>query len=136
MIPDKIKLEILTPEKTLFVEEVSSVRLPGAQGYFGVFPGHTPYISVLGVGNIKIEQDGKITTYATSGGVAEVLPSGVSVLAEACESGAEIDVKRADTSKERAQQRIKEGRKDWDVQRAQMALTRALNRLKVSALYH
>jgi len=134
MIPDKIRLEILTPEKMLFTEDISSVRLPGARGYFGVFPGHTPFISVLGVGTIKVERDGKISTFATTGGVAEVLPSGVSVLAEACESGQDVDTKRAEASKERAQKRIKEGGQDWDVQRAQLALARALNRLKVSGM--
>ncbi len=133
MIPEKIKIEILTPERTVYAEEVSSIRLPGAQGYFGVFPGHTPYISVLGIGEIKVEQDGKKTYFATSGGVAEVLPGGVSVLAETCEPAQSIDVKRAEAAKKRAQQRLEEGRKDWDMKRVQVSLTRAINRMKVAS---
>ena len=130
---DKIKLEIFTPEKKIFSEEVTDVQLPGLKGYFGVYPGHTPFISALKIGAIKVEVDDKISHFATSGGFAEVLANSISVLSETCEHGTEIDLKRAQAAKDRAENRINEGRKEWDVDRAQMALARALNRLKVAS---
>ncbi len=132
MIPDKIKLEILTPQNSVYSDEVTSVQLPGVDGYFGIFPGHTPYLSALKVGEIKVEVDGHSNYFATSGGVAEVLPGGISVLAESCESANDIDLKRAEAAKERARKRIDEGRKEWNVARAQIALTRAINRIGIS----
>ncbi len=131
MIPDKIRIEILTPQRKVYDKEVSSVQLPGIGGYFGVFPGHTPYISALQVGDIKIDDGGQATHFATSGGVVEVLPGGVSVLAETCESANEIDKKRAEEARDRARKRIEEGRSNWDVSRAQISLARAVNRINV-----
>ncbi len=134
MIPDKIKLEIYTPDRKVFSEEIDSVRLPGADGYFGVFPGHTPYISVLGIGEIKVETAGESRSFATTGGLAEVLPSGIAVLAESCEVASDIDVERAQSAEERARTRLQEGRKTWDVQRAHVALAKAINRMKIASL--
>ncbi len=133
MIPKKIKLEILTPQRRVYSTAISSVQLPGEQGYFGVFPGHTPYVSALKVGEIKIDVDGHSNYFATSGGVVEVLPGGVSVLAETCESGNDVDVKRAESARDRAKNRIEGGRKEWDVQRAKIALARAINRIGASS---
>jgi len=133
MIPEKIKLDIYTPERKVLQGEVSSVRVPGAAGYFGVFPGHTPFIAALQIGEIKVDADGTETRYAASGGIAEVLPGSVSIMAEACELFDKIDVKRAERARDRAQERIASGRKTWDIDRAQAALSRALNRLKIAS---
>jgi len=133
MIPDKVHLRILTPEREVFSDNVSSVQLPGVGGYFGIYPGHTPYVSALKIGEIKIGTEGKENSFATTGGVVEVLPTGISVLAETCESENDIDVKRAKEARDRAKKRIDEGRKNWDVGRAQVALARAINRLGVSS---
>lgn len=133
MIAEKLNVRILTPQREVYAAEVSSVRLPGIAGYFGIYPGHTPFVSVMKIGEIKVEIEGQENNFATSGGVVEVLPSGVSVLAETCESSAEIDNKRAEAARDRAKKRIEEGRKDWDVARAQVALTRAINRIHVAA---
>jgi len=131
MIPEKIRIEILTPQRKVYDKEVSSVQLPGIEGYFGVFPGHTPYISALRVGDIKIDDEGAATHFATSGGVVEVLPGGISVLAETCEAANEIDKKRAEEARDRARKRIEEGRSNWDVSRADISLARAINRINV-----
>lgn len=132
MIPDKIKLEILTPQARIYSGEISAIRLPGAKGYFGVFPGHTPFLSTLKIGEIKVEIDNSTNYFATSGGVAEVLPTGVRVLADTAESADHIDVNRAEEARKRAEKRMEEGRKKWDLKRAQVSLTRALNRIHVA----
>lgn len=132
MIPEKIKVEILTPFNEIYSEEVSAVRLPGADGYLGVFPGHAPLIAALKIGEIKIEQNGQTQYFTTTGGIAEILPDSVSILSETSEPASAIDVKRAQEAKERATKRIQEGRKSWDVERAQAAMMRAVNRLNIA----
>lgn len=133
MIPDKIKIEILTPGKKVLSDEVDNVMLPGLKGYFGVFPGHTPFVAALKTGEIKLgsEKDGDL--FAAGSGIAEVQPDSISVLVETCENASEVDVKRAEAARDRAQSRIREGRKSWDLGRAEAALLRAINRLKVAS---
>jgi len=134
MIPEKIKLEILTPQAEVYSEKVSSIQLPGSEGYFGVFPGHTPFLTSLGIGKIKVRIGDKEDYFATTGGIADVQSGAVAVLAETAEAAQEIDVSRAEESRKRAQERLQEGRTKWDVDRAQMALLRALNRLQIASL--
>ncbi|TDJ00644.1 MAG: F0F1 ATP synthase subunit epsilon [Caldithrix sp.] len=133
MLPKKLNVEILTPNKQVYSEEASSVRLPGSEGYFGILPGHTPLLATLTIGEIKVENDGKTDYFAASGGVVEVLAGSISILVETSELAADIDKKRAATSKERAEKKIKEGRKRWDVKRAEVALLRAVNRMKITS---
>ncbi len=134
MLPEKLNIEILTPNKKIYSEEASSVRLPGFEGYFGVFPGHTPLLATLKIGEIKVEKDGKTDYFAASGGVVEVLPGSISILVETSELAADIYKKRAAAAKERAEKRVKEGRKQWDVKRAEVALARAINRMRVTSI--
>jgi F-type H+-transporting ATPase subunit epsilon len=130
-------LEIVTPFRKVFADRVSAIVAPGEAGYFGVLPRHTPFLTSLRVGHIKIErnlagQEEQILYFSTSGGFAEVLPTGMKILAETAEEASEIDVKRAEAAKGRATKRLHEGRKQWDIERAQAALARALNRLEVA----
>ncbi len=133
MLPEKIKIEILTPQKRIYAGDVSAARIPGINGYFGVYPGHTPFLTTLKIGEIKIVADKQTTYFSTSDGVAEILPDSISILSETCEAASEIDQKRAEAAKERAGKRIQEGRKSWNVDRAQVALLRAVNRIKISS---
>ncbi len=133
MIPEKIKFEILTPTRKLFSSEVTAVRVPGAGGYFGVYPGHTPFVATLQTGEVKVQIDDQYRYFATNGGFIEVLPDSVSIMADAAEAAESIDLKRAEEARARALKRIKEGRKAWDVPRAQAALARAMNRIQVAA---
>jgi len=127
-------LEIVTPERKVFSREVNSIVAPGADGYFGVLPRHTPMLAGLGIGYLKVEVAGEITYFALSGGFCEVLPSAVKILAETAETASEIDVARAKQSLERAQHRIHEGRQHWELDRAQVSLARAANRLRVAEM--
>ena len=134
MIPEKIKLQILTPEAEVYSQEVSSLQLPGSEGYFGVFPGHTPFLASLGIGKIKVRIGDKAEYFATTGGIADVQSGTVAVLAETAEASMEIDIARAEEAKQRAKQRLEEGRSKWDVDRAQVALLRSINRLQIASL--
>ncbi len=125
-------LEIVTPTRKAFSERVNAIVAPGEEGYFGVLPGHTPFLTSLKIGDVKIEIGDKTKHYAISGGFAEVYPGGVRILAETAEEASEIDAERAKQSKERAERRLALSRKEINVDRAQLALARAVNRLKIA----
>lgn len=131
MIPDKIELEIVTPERKVLSETVDSVVIPGTQGYLGVLPGHTPLLTGLMIGELSYVQDGKEHVLAVSQGYAEVLRGKVSVLAERCEKAEEIDVERAEKSKQRGEEVLK--REDVpmdDFRRAELRIQRAITRIQ------
>lgn len=127
-------LEIVTPVRKAFSERVNAIIAPGEEGYFGVMPGHTPFLSNLKIGDVKIEIGDKIKHFAISGGFAEIYSGGMRILAETAEEATEIDADRAKQSKERAERRLAQSRKEIDVERAQLALARATNRLKIAQL--
>lgn len=131
----ELQLQIVTPMSEVFSGPIHSIVSPGAEGYFGVLPRHAPMLALLQVGEIRVElaATGEKRRFATSGGFVEVSPQKVTVLAEAAEERATIDVQRAEAAKDRALKRISEGRETWDLERAQAALARALNRLQVAA---
>jgi len=125
----KLLLEIVTPDRKVLSQDVDYVGAPGALGEFGILPNHVPFLSALGVGNLYYKDDGKTHYIFVSGGFAEVSPGKVTVLAEAAEKAAEIDVERARKAQERAQQRLVRTQEKIDDARAQAALRRALARM-------
>jgi F-type H+-transporting ATPase subunit epsilon len=130
-------LEVVTPFRKVFSEPVAAIVAPGEEGYFGVLPGHTPLLTSLQTGYLKVEQNApgeedRILYFAISGGFAEVLPTGVKIFAETAEAASEIDVKRAEEAKARAAKRLHESRKQWNFERARAAMARAKNRIEVA----
>ncbi len=127
------KLEILTPQKSAFSGEVESFTAPGTLGSFEILKNHAPFLTTISVGEVKIhEHNGNETLYSTSGGFVEVSHNRVTFLAETIEKRGEIDVERARSAKERAEERLSNKEPGTDIARAQAALARALNRLRVS----
>jgi len=126
-----IKLEVVTPEKSIVSEEAQIVMAPGAEGEFGVLIGHTPFLTTLKTGTVHYTAaDGKQKFVFVSGGFAEALPDKVTVLAESAERRRDIDADRAKAAVERAQSRLdREQDKDIDFLRAKAALERALHRI-------
>ncbi len=125
----KLLLEIVTPDRKVLSQDVDYVGAPGALGEFGVLPNHIPFLSALGVGNLYYKDAGKTHYVFVSGGFAEVSPEKVTILAEAAEKAAEIDVERARKAQERAQQRLARSQEKIDYARAQAALRRSLARM-------
>ncbi len=127
----KLLIEIITPHKIGYKGEVDSITVPGTKGNFQILYNHAPIISSLEIGEIIIEADGKEKEYfATSGGTIEVVENKVIVLAETFERTKDIDVKRAEEARRRAEERLKEKREETiDELRAEFALKRAINRL-------
>jgi len=124
------QLEIVTPTKLLDEGQVEYVRCPGLDGSFGVMASHREAIIALGVGEIKVTQNGKDHFLATSGGFAEITREKVELLLETYERTEEIDTSRAENALQRAEERIKAG--GTDTIRNKESLERAANRLKVS----
>jgi len=102
-----IRLEIVTPEKTVVSEDAQIVVAPGSMGEFGVLPGHTPFLTTLKLGTIRYRNASGTERYVfISGGFAEALPDRVTILAESAERRIDIDMERAKSALERAQQRM------------------------------
>jgi F-type H+-transporting ATPase subunit epsilon len=131
-LPQKLLLEVVTPEGLLLREEVDEVMAPGEEGYFGVLPGHTPFLTTLGIGSIMYRK-GEVKHYLTSfWGFCEVLPDRVNILAEVGERAQDIDPARAEQAKEQAAQRMKTIRDEADYRAAQAEYMKAVVRLNVA----
>ncbi|MBI3048889.1 MAG: F0F1 ATP synthase subunit epsilon [Acidobacteria bacterium] len=131
-LPTKLHLEIVTPDRALVREEVDEVQLPGAEGYLGVLPGHTPLLATLKVGELWYRVGHERHYLAIAGGFVEVLPDHVTVLAHIAERAHEIDVARAEAARKRAEERLARPSADLDFERARIALMKALIRLQVA----
>ena len=132
-LPTKLTLEIVTPERALVSEEVDEVQLPGAEGYFGVLPGHTPLLATLQVGELWYRVGQERHYLAVAFGFAEVLPDRVTVLAQIAEKPEDIDVPRAEAAKKRAEERLAKAPVDIDFERARIAMMKSLIRLQVAS---
>jgi F-type H+-transporting ATPase subunit epsilon len=132
-LPDHLTLEVAVPERLLLRESVTHVQIPAFGGYLGVLPGHAPLMSKLGAGVLSFEARGSAKRYmSVHGGVVEVLPDHVRVLADAAEWAEEIDVQRAEQARRRANDLLQRHDMEIDVERAQRAIERAQARLEAS----
>jgi F-type H+-transporting ATPase subunit epsilon len=131
-IPTSIALEIVTPDRAIVSQQVDEVELPGADGYFGVLPGHAPLLASLQVGEMWYRTGQERHYLAVAFGFAEVLPDRVTVLAQIAERAQDIDVRRAEAAKQRAEERVGRPQAEMDFERARVALIKALTRLQVA----
>jgi F-type H+-transporting ATPase subunit epsilon len=131
-LPTSLALEIVTPDRAIVSQQVDEVELPGADGYFGVLPGHTPLLASLQVGEMWYRTGQERHYLAIAFGFAEVLPDRVTVLAQIAERAQDIDVARAEAAKKRAEERVSQPA-DMDFERARVAMIKALTRLQVAA---
>lgn len=128
-------LELVTPERILFSEEVRSVRAPGVEGSFGVLAHHAPLLTELTTGLIKLElADGREAYIATSGGFLQVSKEKVIILADAAELSEEIDVERAKAAATRARQLLEVPGSDTHAEEVRLELERAQNRIRVAQM--
>ena len=138
-IPTKLTLEIVTPDRSLLREEIDEVVVPGTEGELGILPGHTPLLSTLKIGELWYRQGQEKHYLSIAFGFVEVLPDRVTVLADVGERAQEIDVQRAERAKQRAEQRLAQlppphlTQVDLDIERARIALMKALIRLQVAS---
>ena len=133
---ENIRLEIVTPEKQVVNDEAEIVMSTGVLGEFGVLINHTPFMTSLKLGTIHYkDSSGQERFVFVSGGFAEALPDKVTVLAESAERRQDIDMERAKSAMERAQNRLAATDDDAiDFARAKAALERALNRVRLAEM--
>jgi F-type H+-transporting ATPase subunit epsilon len=129
---DRIQLTVITPNRVVLSEEVERVEAPGSEGYFEVLPKHTPFLTSLKTGQVLYAKDGSEEVLSTDGGFVEVLMDRVTILAETAEQAHEVDRERAQEARQRAERRLEERDAQTDVARAEAAMKRALNRLRVA----
>ena len=134
-LPTRIQLLIVSADRALVNETVDEVEIPGAEGYFGVLPGHTPLLAVLHVGELWYRQGQEKHYLVVAFGFLEVLPDHVTVLAQVSERPEEIDVQRAERAKQRAEERLAHpsAPADLDFERARIAMMKSLIRLQVAS---
>jgi F-type H+-transporting ATPase subunit epsilon len=128
-----IRCEIVTQERLLFSENVDMVIAPGSDGELGILPHHAPLLTALNFGELRIKRDGGEVSFAIGGGILEVTPEKVTVLADSAERADDIDLARAEEARQRAETILAEGPPaDEDALAAlDAALRRSQVRLKV-----
>jgi F-type H+-transporting ATPase subunit epsilon len=127
-----IRLEIVTPEKMVFSEDVDAIQAWGVEGQLGILPHHAPLMTMLLPGDLVFRKGGREESLTISGGFLEVRPDKVVVLADACERAEEIDIARAEAAKQRAQEALKEAKTVVDAAAAEASLRRSLARLRAA----
>src|ERR1039457_7500070 len=130
---DTLHLQIVTPDRLLVREDCDQVQIPGKNGELGILPGHAPLITELTIGEIKYLQGGTAHYLSVAWGFAEVLPNKVTILADTAERAEEIDIRRAQEAKARAEAELKQAGPDADYDALQYAPRRAEVRLRVAA---
>lgn len=126
------KLQIVTPEKTVFDGETEQIIVRTTVGDVGILNGHEPYCAAIAIGQMRIMIDGQFRRAATSGGIIKVSKEKTTVLVQTCEWSDEIDVERANAAKAAAEERLKAAKSDKELLLAEAKLKRALNRIDTS----
>ena len=132
-----IQLEIVTPERLVYEDEVDSVNVPGIEGELGILPHHAPLLSILGFGELRIRKGGAEESFAIVGGFVQVRPDKVVVMAETADLAAEIDLEKAQEARRDAERALETGYSEGaDLSVARAALQTALMRIRVAERRH
>jgi F-type H+-transporting ATPase subunit epsilon len=131
-----LKLEIVTPEATVYSEDVDMVTLPGSEGEMGIFPMHIPLMTQLTAGEVSVRKGGQDFFLAVGDGFVEVTGESVSILTDMAIKADNIDEAKAEDARKRAEARLAEHLDDEEVAAVQAALANALAQLKVKRHRH
>jgi F-type H+-transporting ATPase subunit epsilon len=127
-----LQLDIVTPERLAYSDEVDEVIAPGSQGELGILPHHAPLLTTLGVGELRIKKGGTEQSMLISGGFVEVRPDKVVVMADLAEHSEEIDVARATEARKAAEAELEQTQDPVDIARVRAALQTALMRERIA----
>jgi len=127
-----LHLEIVSPERRAFTDEVDMVVVPGIDGQLGILPRHTQLLSALGTGELRIKKGGTEQSMLISGGFVEVRPDRVIVMADLAEHSDEIDEARAVEARRQAEQALQEAHDPVDIARVRASLQTALMRERIA----
>ncbi|MDO4463568.1 MAG: ATP synthase F1 subunit epsilon [Bacillota bacterium] len=124
-------LKIITPDRMFYEGEVSMVEFNTTEGEIGIYKKHVPTTVIISPGILTITEKNETKEAALHAGFAEILQDEVVIMAEIVEWPEEIDLKRAEAARDRAQERLQSKTPETDVLRAETALQRALARIHV-----
>ncbi len=131
------RLEIVTPEKRVYADDVDFATLPGSEGELGILPHHAPLISILGAGELRVRKGGVEESFAIIGGFVQVLPDKVVVMAETADLASEIDVERAQKARVAAERVLESGIVEpVDLAKVRAELQAAIVRIRVAERRH
>jgi F-type H+-transporting ATPase subunit epsilon len=131
-----LKLEIVTPERKIYSEDVDMVTLPGSEGELGVYPKHVPLLTTLKPGELRVMQNGRETAMAIGEGFVEIKADSVSVLTDMALEAEKIDISAAEAAVESAKAAMKEDQTPEQVAAIQASLQKALAQLHVKRRRH
>ncbi len=126
-----LQLDIVTAERLMYSDEVQSVVAPGTAGELGILPNHTPLLTSLSPGELRVTKDGEQTAIVVSGGFLEVIGNHVTVLADTAEQADDIDIERAEAALKRAEERVAAADSAMDLERALAAMRRSRARVNI-----
>ena len=126
------QLEIIASDRVFFQGEVEHLVITAIDGLLGIMAGHEPLVTCLPTGELKYMTGGVWHYAAISEGFIQVLPDKAVILADSCELPEEIDIKRAEEARQRAEEQLRQKQSIMEYYQTQAALNRAMNRLKVS----
>jgi F-type H+-transporting ATPase subunit epsilon len=128
-----LHLEIVTPERLAYSDDVDMVLVPGIEGELGILPHHTPLVSLLGLGELKIRKGGQEESFAIAGGFLQVRPDKVVVMAETASMASEIDLEKAQEARKEAERALESGfHEGSDLAAARAALQQSLLHIRVA----
>ena len=125
------RLEIVTPDKRFFDEEVEMAIVRTSEGDIGILKNHEPLVAPLAIGGIRIKQNGEFKDAACSSGFMTIDEDKIMIITDSAEWASEIDLERAKEAAERAKRRLEHKQDDLDVLRAKISLQKAINRISV-----
>jgi F-type H+-transporting ATPase subunit epsilon len=132
-----LRLEIVTPERLAYEDDVDAVSVPGVEGELGILPHHAPLVSTLGFGELRIRKGGAEEIFAIVGGFVQVRPDKVVVMAETADLASDIDLERAQEARREAERALESGFKEGvDLSAARAQLQQALLRIRVAERRH
>lgn len=126
------KLNVISPERVFYEGDVEMVELKTTEGEMGVYKSHIPLTAILSPGVLKIHEEGEVKKAALHEGIVRILGDSITILAESCEWPEEIDVKRAEEAKIRAERRLKSAEAEINITRAELALHKSLIRIELA----
>ncbi|MBM7690689.1 F-type H+-transporting ATPase subunit epsilon [Peribacillus deserti] len=127
-----LQVSVVTPDGPVYDADAEMVSTKAQSGDLGVLPGHIPMVAPLEIGSVRLKKDGKTEFIAVSGGLLEVRPDKVTILAQSAEKADNIDLARAKAAAARAEKRLQDKSDHVDARRAELSLRRAINRISLA----
>ena len=128
----KIQLDVVTPQKLAYSEQVDLIEGPAIDGLIGILPDHAPLVTAMRIGVVRVVKDGEEIQIAISDGFMEVQPDQINLVVRTAELPEEIDIERAEAARERAEEKLEKEKDNVDFARAEAAYDRAKARLKAA----